>query len=102
MEADCQVELVAGDHIALDPAFGLDEITVKSVGSEISMALNGHGEGLNLVGRDVSSGTSCTNGACTTTGSISLTPGMTGQINQIHITLSEVVGDRGIVTMRPH
>jgi hypothetical protein len=100
-DAGCQVELVAGDHIALDPALGLDAMSVKSVSSLISFGLSGHGQGLNLVGRDVSSSTNCTNGACTTTGSLSLTPGMTGQINSIHITLTELAGDRAVVTMRP-
>jgi len=101
-DADCAVVLRVGDQLTIDPAFGLDAMTVKSIGEDrITLAVLGSAGGLEAEGTDVSLSGSCTNGVCRDEGELSLTTGGPGRINDIRLTLAAVDRDRAVLVLRP-
>ena len=101
-DADYAVELRVGDQLKIDPAFGLDAMTVKSIGDDkITLALLGSAGGLQAEGTDVSVSGSCTNGVCRDEGELSLTTGGPGRVNDIRLTLAGVDGDRAVLALLP-
>ncbi|WP_203972790.1 hypothetical protein [Planotetraspora silvatica] len=101
-DADCEVEVRPGDRLKIDAKFGLDSITVKSLGrDEIRLALQGSSGGLHVDGRNVSVNSSCTNGRCHDEGEVSLTTERPGRINTIQLRLAEVASDHAILVLLP-
>ncbi|GAA4593245.1 hypothetical protein GCM10023194_57100 [Planotetraspora phitsanulokensis] len=101
-DADCEVEVRPGDRLKIDAKFGLDAITVKSLGrEEIRLALKGSSGGLRAEGRNVSVTGTCTNGRCHDEGELTLTTDKPGRINTIQLRLAEVAPDHAILVLLP-
>jgi hypothetical protein len=101
-DADCEVEVRSGDRLKIDAKFGVDAITVKSLGrEEIRLALKGHSGGFRVEGRNVSINGTCTNGRCRDEGELSLTADRPGRINTIQLRLADVNSARAILVLLP-
>jgi hypothetical protein len=101
-DAECEVEVVPGDRLKINPRFGVHAISVKSVGpEEIMLALKGSSGSLRVEGSVVSTTSSCTNGRCHDEGVLSLTPGQPGRINAIQLRLATANPTRAILVLKP-
>jgi hypothetical protein len=101
-DADCEVEVREGDRLKIDPRFGLDTITVRSIGrGEVTVALEGTSGQLKAEGRNVSVSTSCMNGRCHDQGMMSLTTTWPGRINKIRLRLVAITDSRAILSLKP-
>lgn len=101
-DADCEVVVKAGDQLTIDHKFEVDKITVSSLGlDEIKLALEGSSGGFQLRGRNVSVSSSCVNGDCRDTGSLGLTVGAAGKINEISVELISADRDRAVLRLQP-
>jgi hypothetical protein len=101
-DADCEVEVRSGDRLKIDAKFGVDAITVKSLGrEEIRLTLKGSSGGFRVEGRNVRVKGTCTNGRCRDEGELSLTADRPGRINTIQLRLGEVNSARAILVLLP-
>ncbi|MGN9843231.1 hypothetical protein ACTMTI_34420 [Nonomuraea sp. H19] len=101
-DADCEVEIRAGDEITIGKRFGVQELTIGFIHSdEVGIAFLGSSGGLRVEGRNVSVSGSCVNGECRDEGKLSLTPSEPGRINTMRLELTHLSGDRAILRLAP-
>ena len=101
-DAECEVEVVPGDRLKIDPRFGVNAISVKSLGvEEIMLALEGSSGSLRVEGSGVSTTSSCTNGRCRDEGVLSLTADRPGRVNAIQLRLAAANPARAVLVLQP-
>jgi hypothetical protein len=99
-DADCEVEVREGDRLRIDARFGVDSITVRSLGGDgATLRLEGSSGGMNVEGRNVSISGSCVNGRCHDDGFMSLTTSHPGRINDIRLRLAAVESSRAVLVL---
>ncbi|MBP2703020.1 hypothetical protein JOL79_04285 [Microbispora sp. RL4-1S] len=87
-DGDCEVEVREGDRLKIDRRFGLDALTVLSVGHDtLTLELTGTSSGLHVQGPRVSVQRACTNGRCRERGEMTLFAGVPGRINDLAVGL---------------
>lgn len=100
-DADCEVEVTVNDELPIDGKFGIDLITVTTVGADrVRLGVLGTAGGLEVEGLDVSASGSCTNGNCRDVGELSLTTEIDGRINDILLSLGGLDGERAVLVLR--
>lgn len=101
-DATCEVEVKAGDKLAIDEKFRVETITVIAVGEdEITLSLTGSSGRLIVQGRDVSSSVSCVNDSCTDTGELTVTTDSPGRINDVGVSLISTDNGRAVLKLAP-
>lgn len=101
-DADCEVEVRPGDRLKIDARFGVDAITVKSLGGgEIRLALEGSSGGFQVEGENVSVKSACTNDRCRDEGELSLTADSPGRVNDVRLRLAEAGSTRAVLVLLP-
>ncbi|MDP9869742.1 MULTISPECIES: hypothetical protein [Streptosporangium] len=102
-DADCEVEVRPGDRLRIDAGFGVDEITVRSLGGEeIRLGLRGSSGDLHIEGESVSVEDDCTDGRCRSVGELSLATGDQGRINGVRLRLAGLASGRAVLVLSPH
>ncbi|WP_431931381.1 hypothetical protein [Nonomuraea jabiensis] len=101
-DADCEVEVRAGDRLRIDKRFGVQRLTISALDpDEVTIALLGFTGGLRAEGANVSISSSCVNGRCRDEGKLSLAPGRSARINNLRLELPYVSGDHAILRLTP-
>ncbi|WP_188189789.1 hypothetical protein [Nonomuraea sp. SYSU D8015] len=101
-DADCEVEIQAGDRLLIDERFGVRRLTVNSLHPDmVEIALLGFSGGLQVEGMNVSTSGSCVNGRCRDEGTLSLAPGEPGRINGMRLELTQLSEDRAVLRLAP-
>ncbi|WP_138711283.1 hypothetical protein [Nonomuraea basaltis] len=101
-DADCEVEIQAGDRLMIDERFGVQRLTVSNLRpDEVGITLLGSSGGLRVEGMNVSTSGNCVNGRCRDEGKLSLAPGKPGRINDMRLELTHLSGDRAILRLTP-
>jgi hypothetical protein len=101
-DAECEVEVVPGDRLKIAHKFGVNAISVKSLGTEeIMLGLEGSSGSLRVAGNVVSTTSSCSNGRCRDQGVLSLTTDRPGRINAIQLRLAKASQTRAILVLKP-
>jgi hypothetical protein len=91
-----------GSQLKIDPAFGADTITVKSVDKdEITVTLQGSSRSFQVEGKNVSISSSCTSGRCHDQGELSLSTSRPGRVNKIHLSLVGADNGHAVLVLRP-
>ncbi|MFG6200118.1 hypothetical protein [Nonomuraea sp. JJY05] len=101
-DADCEVEVRAGDRLRIDKRFGVQRLTISSLDpDEVTIALLGFTGGLQVEGANVSITGSCVNGRCRDEGKLSLAPGRSARINNLRLELPYLSGDHAVLRLTP-
>ncbi|MEV4358676.1 hypothetical protein ACWDRB_11675 [Nonomuraea sp. NPDC003707] len=101
-DADCEVEVRAGDRLRIDKRFGVQRITISSLDpDEATIALLGFTGGLQAEGANVSISSSCVNGRCRDEGKLSLAPGRSARINNLRLEVPYLSRDHAILRLTP-
>ncbi|MGP3911346.1 hypothetical protein [Nonomuraea sp. 10N515B] len=99
-DADCEVDIRAGDRLTIDERFGLQRLTISSLNAdEAVLALLGSTGGLRAEGMSVSVSGTCVNGRCRDEGKLTLTPTSPGRINSIRLELPYLTDDHAILRL---
>ncbi|MDP4502369.1 hypothetical protein [Nonomuraea turcica] len=99
-DADCEVEIRAGDRLTIDERFGLQRLTISSLNAdEAVLTLLGSTGGLRAEGMSVSVSGTCVNGRCRDEGKLTLTPHSPGRINSIRLELPYLTDDHAILRL---
>ncbi|MEW9530172.1 hypothetical protein [Microbispora sp. NPDC049125] len=101
-DGDCEVEVRRDDRLKVDPKFGVDSVTVVSLGDGyIRLALEGHTGGLHVQGGgNVSVSGSCVNGRCHDEAEMSLTPDMPVRVDGLRLVLVSSDSSRAVLRFR--
>jgi hypothetical protein len=101
-DGTCEVQVRTGDQIKVNPTFGLDMFTVKSIeDGRVTLMMRGTHGGLEAVGRGISVSTNCANNRCQDEGELGLVTGMQGRVNKILLNLSAAGGGQAILKLTP-
>ncbi|MEU6780340.1 hypothetical protein ABZ912_14145 [Nonomuraea angiospora] len=101
-DADCEVEVRAGDRLRIDKRFGVQRLTISSLDlDEVTIALLGFTGGLRAEGANVSVSSSCVNGRCRDEGKLSMAPGRSAQINNLRLEVRHLSRDHAILRLTP-
>ncbi|WP_327583807.1 hypothetical protein OHA25_49610 [Nonomuraea sp. NBC_00507] len=99
-DADCEVEIRAGDRLTIDERFGVQRLTISSLNAdEAVLTLLGSTGGLRAEGMSVSVSGTCVNGRCRDEGKLTLTPHSPGRINSIRLELPYLTDDHAILRL---
>lgn len=101
-DAECEVEVQAGDQLVIDKRFGVRRLTISFLHSdEAGITLSGSSGGLRVEGMNVSVSGSCVNGHCRDEGKLSLTPAKPARINDMRLELTHLADDRAVLRLTP-
>ncbi|MBB5775100.1 hypothetical protein [Nonomuraea jabiensis] len=99
-DADCEVEVRAGDRLRIDKRFGVQRLTISALDpDEVTIALLGFTGGLRAEGANVSISSSCVNGRCRDEGKLSLAPGRSARINNLRLELPYASADHAVLRL---
>ncbi|MGP3962137.1 hypothetical protein ACTWPT_39720 [Nonomuraea sp. 3N208] len=101
-DADCEVDIQAGDRLTIGERFGVQRLTISSLNAdEVVIGLLGSSGGLRAEGMSVSVSGTCVNGRCRDEGNLTLTPSRPGRINNMRLELTHLADDRAILRLTP-
>ncbi|TDD13123.1 hypothetical protein [Nonomuraea diastatica] len=101
-DADCEIEIQAGDELTIDKRFGVRQLTIGALQPDgARITLRGSAGELSVQGMKGSISSNCVNGRCRDEGELVLAPGETGRINDMRLDLAHLSGDRAVLRLIP-
>ncbi|MGP3933064.1 hypothetical protein [Nonomuraea sp. KM88] len=101
-DADCEVEIRAGDELTIDGRFGVRQLTIGALQPDgARITLRGSTGKLSVQGMQASISSNCVNGRCRDEGDLVLSPGETGRVNDLRLDLAHLSGDRAVLRLTP-